>query len=268
MPAVLFQVFEAVATITINRPQVRNALDPEAVVLLADAWKRVQDDDSIRVAVLTGAGDKAFCSGADLGKLIPLLTHARPPQDEWDRRLIEDKSLSSTAFLRGFSVYKPIIAAIRGHCLAGGFELALAADLRVASTDAQFALPEPHHGLIPAGGSLARLPRMVPYATAMEILLLGERFGAEDALRHGLLNRVVPPDKIMDTSMEIATSMSKLGPLALRKIKETVLKSWGLPLEQAFQIENESWRDIVRSEDAKEGARAFKEKRPPHYLGR
>ena len=267
-PALTYEKREHIAYITLNRPDVRNALNPEAIIRLSEAWADYGQDDDLRVAIITGAGDRAFSSGADLGRLIPLFTRARPPEDEWDRRLVEDRSLTGVALLRGYPLYKPIISAINGFCLAGGTELVQATDIRIAADHATFALTEVTLGIIPAGGSLARLPRQIPYCKAMEILLVGDRITAQEAYRIGLVNYVVPASELMPTAEEFAGKIAANGPLAVRKTKEAVLRASGLPLEDAFRIEDECAREVMRSEDAREGPRAFKEKREPQYKGR
>ena len=267
-PALTYEKRGHIAYITLNRPDVRNALNPEAIIRLSEAWADYGQDDDLRVAIITGAGDVAFSSGADLGRLIPLFTGARPPEDEWDRRLIEDRSLPRKALLRGHPLYKPIISAINGFCLAGGTELVQATDIRIAADHATFGLTEVTLGIIPAGGSLARLPRQIPYCKAMEILLVGDRITAQECHRIGLVNYVVPASELMPKAEEIAAKIAANGPLAVRKIKEAVLRASGLPLDDAFRIEDECALEVMRSEDAREGPRAFMEKRQPQYKGR
>jgi len=268
MPALLYEKRGEVAYITLNRPEVHNALDAEVVVRLAEAWQDFADDDSLRVAIITGAGDRAFSSGADLRKLIPLMSGARQPEDEWDQKLVADRRLTNIALLRGFELYKPIIAAINGFCLAGGAELIQATDIRIAAEHATFGLTEVRRAIIPAGGSMVRLPRQIPFSKAMEILLVGDSMSAEEAHRIGLVNRVVPAEKLTETAEEFAHKIAENGPLAVRKIKETVLKALGRPVEEGYALEDEATRVIMRSEDAREGPRAFAEKRPPRYVGR
>jgi enoyl-CoA hydratase len=268
MPAVQFEKRNHIAYITFNRPEVHNSFNPETIVRLAEAWKQVNTDDDIRAAIVTGAGNVAFSAGADLGRLIPLFTGARKPEDEWDQRLLADRRQGDAAILRNFDVDKPVIAAINGFCIAGGMELIQATDLRVASENASFGLQEVKWAIIPAAGSLARLQRQIPYCKAMEILLTGNRIDAQEAWRIGLVNYVVPQDKLMARAEELAATIAANGPLAVRKIKEAVRRTSGRPLEEAFKIENEIARDVMRSEDAKEGPRSFMEKRKPNYKGR
>jgi len=163
MPDLLYEKRDGIAILTLNRPEQRNAFSPETMVRLAAAWIDFRDDDSLRVAILTGAGDTAFCAGGDLGRLMPLFTGAREPEDEWDRRLMDDVAgVMSTALLRPFELYKPIIAAINGYAVAGGAEILQSTDIRIASEEASFGLSEVQRGLVPGGGSMVRLPRQIP----------------------------------------------------------------------------------------------------------
>lgn len=263
-----FEVADGIARVTINRPDKRNSLTAEAIVRLAEAWQSVQDDPSVRVAVLTGTGDQAFCAGADLGTLIPLITGRREPQDEWDRRLRENPKLFNKALLRSTSFTVPVVAAVRGYALAGGTELALGADIVVAAEDSVFGLPEVARGLIPAGGGIARLSRGVPYAFAAEVVLVGDRIPAADACRMGMVNRVVPSADVLDTADAIARRMARNGPIAMRTAKAALLRCGGASLGEAFRVENELVTVIARTEDAQEGPRAFMEKRTPNFVGR
>ena len=268
MPAVVYEKKGGTAYIILNRPEVHNALDAEVVVRLAEAWQDFADDDSLRVAIITGAGDRAFSSGADLRKLIPLMAGARQPGDEYEEKLMSNRRLISIALLRGFDLYKPIIAAINGYCLAGGTEIIQATDIRIAAQHATFGLTEVKRAIIPSGGSMVRLPRQIPFCKAMEVLLVGDSMSAEEAHRIGLVNQVVSPGKLMEMAEEFAGKIAENGPLAVRKIKETVLKALGRPANEGYALEDEAARVIMGSEDAREGPRAFAEKRPPRYVGR
>lgn len=268
MPALEYEKRDHIAYITFNRPDVRNAMDAEVMVRLADAWRDYDADPEMRAAIITGAGNRAFCAGADLGKLIPLFTRARQPEDDWDRRVMEDRSVQGAALLRGFNTYKPVIAAINGFCLAGGTELIQATDIRIAVPQATFGLSEVKRAIVPAGGSLVRLARQIPYAKAMEILLTGEQMTAQEAHRIGLVSYIVPPEELMASAERFARVIAANGPIAVRKIKEAVIRTSGVPLEEAYRIENECAREVMMSEDAKEGPRAFMEKREPRYTGR
>lgn len=268
MPALLFEVRNHIAYITLSRPEVHNSFNPEMIMRLVDAWEQVNADNAIRVVILTGAGDKAFSSGADLGRLIPLYTKARRPEDEWDRRLLADRPRADHALLRGYDVFKPTIAAVNGFCIAGGFELMQATDLRIAAEHASFGLQEVKWAIVPASGSMVRLPRQMPYCKAMEILLTGNRIDAQEAYRLGLINYVAPAAQVMAKAEELATTIAANGPIAVRAIKEGVLRASGRPLEDGFHIENEVAKPVMKSEDAREGPRAFLEKRRPVYKGK
>jgi enoyl-CoA hydratase len=264
----LYEKRDGVAYLTFNRPEVRNALTPEMMCRLADAWEDFARDDSLRVAIVTGAQDKAFMAGADLVRTIPLLSGARAPEDEWDRRVLRDAEHQlNITVLRDLSVLKPIIAAINGPCFGGGTEMIQGMDLRIAAEHATFSLAEVALGFMPGGGSCVRLPRQIPYCKAMEMLLLGTPMSAQEAWRIGLVNEVVPAGEVMARAEAWARKIASNGPLALRKIKETVLRTSGLSLSDAYAIEAENFQATIRSNDAKEGPRAFKERRPPKFTG-
>jgi len=267
MADLLFEKRGGIAYVTFNRPERRNAISPQMMLQLADAWLELRDDPALRVAILTGTGSEAFCVGGDLQLLMPLFTGARKPADEWDERLLANLNKVPIALLKPFELYKPIIAAVNGYALAGGCEILQATDLRIASRTASFGLSEAQRGLVPGGGSMVRLARQVPHCKAMEILLLGERMPAEEAHRIGLVNEVVDPERVLPRAEELAARLAKNGPLALRKIKEAVLRTSGEPLARAYEIENECSAVVMASKDAREGPRAFMEKREPVFTG-
>jgi enoyl-CoA hydratase len=258
---------DGIVILTMNRPKVKNSLSPQMLVEMAAAWHEFRDTRDLRVAILTGAGDEDFCAGGDLQLTMPLITGARKPEDEWDEKLMGNLQQFLDAILRGFELYKPVIAAVNGRALGGGTELTNAVDLRVAADHAIFGSPEAQVGLLPGGGSLTRLPRQIPYCKAMEMLMLGESFSARQALEMGLLNYVVPREKLMDKAFELADRLVRNGPLAVQKVKEGVMRSSGLPLDQAYQVENEVSAAVMQSRDAREGPRAFKERREPRFTG-
>ncbi len=266
-PHLIFEIEGGVAVLTMNRPEKRNALSPEMLVRMAEAWRTVRDNASVRVAVLTGTGEKAFCAGADLGRLIPLMTRQRGPEDEWDEKLLADKAAFADGLLRGFVLDKPVIAAIGGDALAGGSELVLATDLRVAAEGVTLGLTEVARGLIPGGGGVSRLPQQVGYCKAMEILLLGERMPVEEAWRIGLVNEVVPRAEVLGRARAMADQIASNGPLAVQAVKEAVRRSNGLSLDDALAIESEVGGTVFRSNDAIEGPLAFMEKRKPNFSG-
>lgn len=266
-PHLLFAIHDGIARITLNRPEKKNAISPEMLIRLTDAWDEVMERPDIRVVLVTGAGD-SFCAGADLGSLIPLLTRARPPEDDWDQRVLADSTLGQKAFLRSTEMTTPIVAAVRGHAVAGGFELLLACDLRVIAEDTRLGLTEVQRGLVPIGGGTTRLSRQIPRALANEILLLGDYITAQEALTFGLVNRVVPPDDVLGCATDLAQRMARNGPLAMRLVKEIMQRADGLPLDDGFAAENQAAAVVGRSDDAKEGPRAFVEKRTPQFTGR
>ncbi|HVO25090.1 MAG TPA: crotonase/enoyl-CoA hydratase family protein [Candidatus Margulisiibacteriota bacterium] len=267
-PAVLYEKSGGIATVTMNRPEFRNAINPEMLCRLADAWQDVNDDPDIRVAILTGAGDKAFCAGADLDRLVRMMQGLRPPESAFDERIKNDYSIIYKGLLRNYQVTKPIIAAVRGFCVAGGTEILSCTDIRIAGDDARFGLAEVKWSLFPMGGSTVRLPRQISYCNAMEILLTGEQLSAERALQMGLINKVVPPNQVMPEAHRFADIINSNGPLAVQAVKRSVLAGIGLPPEQALEKEMEIGIPVSMSEDCREGTKAFKEKRKPVFKGR
>lgn len=267
MAVVDYQKQGHIALVTLNRPDARNSINPEVGVRLAEAWTMVRDDDEVRVAVVTGTGS-AFCAGADLGQLIPLMSGARKPENEWDAKVVENPALTSAALLRNFDTEKPVIAAINGHAIAGGMELVQGTDIRVASVDAKFGVQEVKWAIFPAGGSTVRLPVQIPYARAMELLLTGDLISAEEALELGFLNYVLPTDEVLPKAMEIAGKIADNGPIAVRAIRKSARACLGMPEHEALKLESRISGPVFRTEDAKEGPRAFMEKRKPAYQGR
>ncbi len=265
MALVDFEIKGHIAVITLNRPEARNAINPEVAVRLADAWESVRDDDQVRVAILTGTGS-AFCAGADLGQLIPMVSGTRKPENEWDERVASEPGITNRALLRNFDTEKPVIAAINGHAIAGGMEIVQGTDIRVSVAQARFGVQEVKWAIFPAGGSTVRLPVQLPYARAMELLLTGDLISAEEALNIGFLNYVT--DDIMGKAMEIAEKIAANGPLAVKAIRRSVKECLGKPEREALKIEGEISGPIFQTEDAKEGPRAFMEKRAPEYHGR
>jgi len=265
MAVVEYRVAEHVATITLNRPEARNALNPEVAARLADAWVAVRDDDDVRVAVLTGTGS-VFCAGADLGQLIPLYSGARKPQNEWDERVVADRDLTRRALLRNFDPGKPVIAAINGHAIAGGMEIVQGTDIRVSVPEAKFGVQEVKWAIFPAGGSTVRLPMQLPFAKAMELLLTGDLITADEALALGFLNYVTPDP--LAKAHDIAQKIAANGPLAVRAIRRSARACLGLPEAEGLRLEVEISTPVFQTEDAKEGPRAFMEKRKPVYQGR
>ena len=253
-PHLLYEKRGKIAYVTFNRPEALNAISLQMAREWEEAWEDFKRDDGVLVAILTGAGDKAFCAGLDLKEAAPARTTQR--------------RLDFSPHRWGLDIYKPIIAAVNGYCIAGGMERLLGTDIRVAAEHAQFGLQEGRWSLTPTGGSHVRLPAQIPYCRAMEILLTGERFGAHEALAMGLINRVVPMADLMPTAERIAQKIGENGPLAVRKIKEAVLRCYGMPWAEAFTLESAIAGVVWESEDAKEGPTAFAEKRKPQFTGR
>lgn len=275
---VRIEVRNRIAVITLDRPVAMNALDPSMLFGLAEAWDSVEEDDDVWVVVVTGAGDDAFCVGADLKVTIPAATgEAREGALEARSTLQAPGATSPERFpnmnktlLRGRFFPKPVIAAVNGHCIAGGLELLLATDLRYAASNATFALQEVRWGLFPLAGSTVRLPRQIPYCRAMELLLVGDRVSADVAWQMGLVNEVVEragSGAVLERAMAVAERICRNGPLAVRKIKESVVRGLGLPMEQAFSEELRLGAEVFASQDAIEGPRAFVEKRQPRFTG-
>jgi len=264
----LSETRDGIRLLTLNRPDRHNALSPELICRLADALEAAAKDDAVQVLVLTGAGERSFCSGGDLELTLPLLSGARDPETEWDHRITRDRDIVFRASFKGWHFPKPVIAAINGHCLAGGFEMMLGTDIRIAADHAKFGLPEAKHALIPFAGALPSFARQLPQAVAMEMLLTGDMVGADRLATHGLLNRVLPGSEVLPAAMEMAGKIARNGPLALAEIKRAVTKAQGQPIETGWNIETEAMNRIMASEDAREGPRAFMERRAPMYRGR
>lgn len=254
----LYEKKGRLAYVTINRPERRNAIDGDTSQDLLDAFTDFKNDDDAWVAILTGAGDQAFSAGADLAAM------AQAMMGGGGMRL----DIPFAGITRDFECWKPIIAAVNGYCLAGGLELALSCDIRIAAEHAAFGLPEPKRAIIPAASGTQRLPRAVPLAFAMELLLSGERFDAQTALRFGLVSRVVPADQLMPTVEEVAGKILECGPLAVRAIKQAAYQGLELPFAEGLALEAKLAGGVMRSEDAREGPLAFMQKRAPQYKGR
>lgn len=268
MSKLLYEKRGHVATMTINRPEVRNAFDPETLCLLADTFERVRTDDDIRAVIVTGAGDKAFSAGADLGRLIPLMTGAREPEDEFDRRLKSDKTLFNQGILRGYDVGKPVIAAINGDAIAGGMELCQGTDIRIAAETARLGVQEVKWAIFPAGGSTVRLPQQLSMPHAMELLLTGDLITAPKAYEWGFLNRVMPAAEVLEAAHDMAERIARNGPIAVQAIRRSARACLGYPETDALAMELDFAAPVLASEDAREGPRSFMEKRPAVYRGR
>jgi E-phenylitaconyl-CoA hydratase len=253
-----FDVADGVALVTINRPERLNAMDAEHYGLLSDAWIRVRDDNEIRVAVVTGAGEKSFSVGADLKNFV-----GRAPE-------LGELMLSQKGQLlnRGLEIWKPVVAAVNGYCLGGGMTLLLATDLRFAVPHATFALSEVKRGIFPANGGTQRILQQLPYPIAMEMLLAGDPIDAETAARWGLISRLVPAGELVDAALAAARRIAANAPLAVQSAKELAIRSRDMGLAAGLRMEQAMLRLLQTSEDVQEGARAFAEKRQPNFKGR
>jgi (E)-benzylidenesuccinyl-CoA hydratase len=259
MASVEVTVENRVATITLNRPEAMNAVDPEMRALLHETWERIRADDAIWVAIITGAGEKAFCTGSDLKKTMP-------SGDTYAQQLFARPG--SGALIAGLTTDKPLIAAVNGYAMGGGMELALACDIRICSSNAQFALSEVKVGSIPGSGGTQRLPRFVGMSDAMLMLLTGDRIDANEALRTGLVSKVVPQAELLATARGIAEKIASNAPLSVRAIKRLVQQGQDMPLSHAIDTERYVFGLLFNSEDRIEGRKAFAEKRKPNYKGK
>jgi enoyl-CoA hydratase/carnithine racemase len=256
-----------VAVVTIDRPEQANSLDPPTIRALAAAWRRVHDDDGVRVVVVTGAGERVFCSGMDMKTTIPAsqrLARGERLDDETFAALRD----VSTAILAGFDVGKPIVAAVNGHCRAVGFDLLLATDVRFTVPDATFALEEVARGLYPTGNATVLLPRQIPWVHAQALLLTARPIAAADAQAVGLVNAVVLPDDLMAVALETADAIAANAPLAVQATRRGVRELRDLPIADAYRRQEEIGRPLRATEDAREAQRAFVEKRPPVWRAR
>jgi E-phenylitaconyl-CoA hydratase len=257
---VLYEVQDGVATVTLNRPEAMNAIDPETRAALRDAWRRAAEDDTVRCLLFTGAGDKAFCTGSDLKKTMP-------PKESF-AELSFGGATGLASMTAGMELDKPIVCAINGYAFGGGMELALACDIRIASRTAQFALTEVRLGSIPGAGGTQRLPRLIGQSDAMLMLLTGDRMDAAEALRTGLVSRVVEPAELLPAALAIARRIAQNAPLSIRAVKRLVRQGMDMPLDKAIQTEHYVFGLLRDTEDRIEGRKAFQEKRPPVYRGR
>jgi E-phenylitaconyl-CoA hydratase len=251
-------VTDGIATITINRPERLNAMDGEHYAALSAAWTRVRDDTAVRVAIVTGAGDRAFTTGADIKSFI-----TKPPElaEMWLTQ--RDQLLN-----RGLEVWKPVIAAVNGLCLGGGMTLLLATDIRVAAEHATFSLAEVKRGVIAGNGGTQRILRQLPHAIGMEMLLTGSSIDAASAARWGLINKVVAKGEVMATALEYAHRIAENAPLAVQAAKELAIRGRDMDLATRLRMEQLVNRMLQFREDAREGPTAFAEKRPARFKGK
>ena len=249
-----------VLIVTMNRPRARNALSGPMMELMRQAWDTVDGDPEIRVCVLTGAAG-AFCAGADLKAMTSSHPGDRFQGGDLDVSVIEP-------LLKGRRLTKPLIAAVEGPAVAGGTEILQACDIRVAGASARFGVSEARWGLFPLGGSAVRLPRQIPYTVAADLLLTGRHITAAEALSIGLIGHVVPDGQALEAALEIAAMIAANGPVAVRAILRVIRETEGMAENEAFTLEAKVGMAVFASEDAKEGPRAFAEKRQPRFRDR
>lgn len=253
-----------VRLITIDRAAKMNSLDFAANDRLVEAWREFDGDEDAQVAVVTGAGDQAFCAGADLKTYT--MDFARRPAPEFRRRFTNGPGFGGIT--RNLDIFKPIIAAVNGFAISGGFELALACDIRFCAPNAEFALQDAKWGFHACDGGLIRLPQIVGMGHAMEIVLSGERVDADHAFRIGLVNRIVPQAKLLETTLAYAQMLAARSPLSQRFAKEVIKRSVGMHMDEALRLESRSFHDVGLTEDLAEGTTAFRERREAQFKGR
>jgi len=254
-----------VCTVTLNRPQVLNAIDSRLARELVDVAERVDDDDNLRAVVITGAGGRAFSVGMDLKELVDA---AEGIEDRPMLLDIRSRLWTSNPWERWASLSKPSVAAIRGLALGGGLELALACDVRIASTDAKFGFPEVRLGMIPARGGTQRLPRIVGRAAALEMIITGDEIDAAEALRVQLVSKVVPSEAVLASAIQVASKVAEHAPIAVKFAREAVNKGLDMTLDQGLRMETDLYVLLQTTEDRSEGIRSFVEKRAPKFTGR
>ncbi len=257
---IIYEKKDNIAYITLNRPEKLNAISAQMSYELHQALYDVRDNHDVWVAIISGAGEKAFSSGHDLKE-----DTEEGFEEEWQASFWKPHSPSIFSTLE---IWKPLIAAIHGYCLAGGLEVALACDMRIAAEDAKFGMSEVLRALVPGGGGVQRLPRIVPLGIALELLLSGDMVDAQEAYRIGLVNKIVPVSELMPTAEKLARKICDNGPLTVRAIKESAMRGLDIPLEQALRINSMLTHINHTTEDSMEGPRAFIEKRKPIYKGR
>jgi enoyl-CoA hydratase len=257
-----------IAKVGLNRPKERNALDPDILMELHRTWVDINEDDAIRVAIIYSCLPDIFCSGMDLRTAIPILTRTRAPETEAERWLDQAGPHVGEAMLKPNIVKKPVIAAINGYCLTGGFEMIMGADLRIASDDAVFQMREASLGIMPVGGSNIYLPRMMTPCRALEILLTADNFTAKTLYDWGFINRVVSRQELMEASVKMANKIACNGPLAVQGIIRCFRETRDMMYGDAFKREIEIGMPVFGSLDAREGILSQKEKRAPNFPGK
>jgi enoyl-CoA hydratase len=263
-PTVLVEKEDGVLVVTLNRPEKKNAVNCESLCRLYDAWVQLDEDDDVQCAILTGKGD-TFCAGMDLADIGKLQKGVA--DNEWMERVMKEPRVIYGGWLKTYRPKKPVILAAEGFARAGGTEILQGTDIRVAGESAMFGVTEVQRGLFPMAGSAVRLRRQIGYAVAAEMLLAGEDLPARRAYELGLVNHVVPDGQAVAKAKEIAARIAANGPLAVRAILATLRETEVLPEEDAFAIEQKYGMQVMSSKDAREGPRAFLEKRKPVYTG-
>ncbi|MBI4331959.1 MAG: enoyl-CoA hydratase/isomerase family protein [Chloroflexi bacterium] len=262
MSVLLYEKKNKIAYITLNRPEAMNSINSEMWNALSDAWINVRDDPEVWTAIVTGAGEKAFCTGADLKEMSLAFAEAvksgKPPT----------VPIPYVTPMRGLRVFKPFIAAINGMALGGGLELCMACDIRIAAEHARLGVPEVKQGLIPGMSGTQKIPRLIPFGPALELLMTGDHIAAPEAYRLGLVNRVVPAADLMKTAEALAERINANGPVAVRAVKEAAYRGIEMSLDDGLRFESLITVAVTNTEDALEGPRAFAEKRKPVFKGR
>ncbi|MDB5583091.1 MAG: enoyl-CoA hydratase/isomerase family protein [Bradyrhizobium sp.] len=256
--AVDFELTDGIALVTINRPEALNALDAATYTRLSEIWSEIRDNADIRAAVITGAGERAFCAGADIKTYI---TRTDSIEALWQTQ-------RGQLLNHGIELWKPVIAAVNGICVGGGMTLLLATDIRLAVAGARFGLPEVKQGVIAANGGTQRILEQLPYALAMELLLTGNMWDAERAERWGLINRIVAPDALIDEAMKVAAVIIANAPLAVQATKELAIRSRDMERAVGLRLEQSMFEILRKTEDATEASAAFRDRRPPRFNGK
>jgi enoyl-CoA hydratase len=268
MVELIYEKKDMIATVGMNRPQAKNALDPHILMELHRVWEDVSRDEAVRVVILHSCLPDIFCAGMDLKTVIPILTRARTPETEAERWLLSSGDQVAEAMLKPNRVTKPVIAAINGYCLTGGFEMVMGADLRIASEDAVFQMREAALGIMPTGGANVYLPRLMSPCRALEILLTAGNYPARQLCDWGFLNRVVPRERLMDEARALAASIAANGPLAVQGIVRCHRETRDMDYPEAFRREQDIGIPVFGSADAREGVLAQREKRKPQFPGK
>ena len=259
---VIYEKRGHIAVVTINRPDSMNAIDPQTSAEMHEVFSDFRDTDDLWVAVLTGAGPRAFSAGNDL------VAMSRMQQEGSNAVSAAYSRAPFGGITRNFECWKPMIAAINGYCLAGGLEIALSCDIRIAAEHAQFGLAEVTRGIMPGAGGTQRLPRSIPFGVALELMLTGDKYDAQWALRYGLVNYVVPADEVMPRAIALAERLCENAPVSLRLVKEAAYKGANMTIEDGLRFEIEQSKKVLMTEDAREGPLAFAQKRKPEWKGK